>query len=456
MFYLYPLVLQHVETPRVEPEWPSSSSPLGLSIPEMVLIMLVMKKPRVIVIGGGGTGAALAYDLQLRGCSVTLLERGELTSGTTGRHHGQLHCGARYAVQDTEIGRECMAESQILRRIASGSIEFNYGLFVAITEEEEQYCETFLPACEACGIPFRLLATKQALDREPSLNPKLRLAVQVPDGSMDAWRLALQFFATARDRDADIRNFSEVVGLKLCAAASPGIRSRVTGVRVLDYRLREEYELEADMVINASGAWSKKVAKLAGIDLAVSPSPGTMAAVKGRLANMVISRLHPAGDGDIIVPQRNLSIAGSTQWFAEDPDSIEIPAQDVRMLLRSATQLIPSFKEASFHAAWSAVRPLGGSAGGTGLRSLSRDFSLIDHGQSDGVERFLSILGGKATTLRAMAEITSDRACAELGVPAACRTAHHPLLPARSFYGMPSGASEPRARPDSTWGDGAP
>jgi glycerol-3-phosphate dehydrogenase len=57
-----------------------------------------MSRPRVIVVGGGGTGAALAWDLSLRGVGVTLLERGELTSGTTGRHHGQLHCGARYAV----------------------------------------------------------------------------------------------------------------------------------------------------------------------------------------------------------------------------------------------------------------------------------------------------------------------------------------------------------------------
>ncbi len=52
----------------------------------------------VVVIGGGGTGAAITYDLCERGLSVTLVERGELTSGTTGRHHGQLHCGARYAM----------------------------------------------------------------------------------------------------------------------------------------------------------------------------------------------------------------------------------------------------------------------------------------------------------------------------------------------------------------------
>jgi glycerol-3-phosphate dehydrogenase len=397
--------------------------------------MLTMSTPQVVIIGGGGTGAALAYDLALRGLRVTLLERGELTSGTTGRHHGQLHCGARYAVQDREIGRECMEESTILRKIAPGSIEFNYGLFVAISEEDEQYCGTFIRACEACGIPTRLLTAKQALSMEPLLNPKLRLAVQVPDGSMDAWRLALQFFASARALGADIRNFSEAIGLDLNKSNGTNADSRISGVRVRDYRSGREYELEADLVVNASGAWSKKMAGMAGIDIAVSPSPGTMVAVRGRLNNMVISRLHPPGDGDIIVPQRNLSIIGSTQWLAGDPEYISVPARDVENLLHSAAEMLPAFPKSPFHAAWSAVRPLVGVAGGeAGLRSLSRDFSLIDHGEMDGVDRFLSIIGGKATTLRGMAEVTADRACAQLGIRAPCRTADQPLLPARSFY----------------------
>ena len=406
----------------------------GLSIPGVLSMMLLMASSRVIIVGGGGTGAALAYDLSLRGIEVTLLERGELTSGTTGRHHGQLHCGARYAVQDTEIGRECMEESATLRRIAPGSIEFNYGLFVAITEEDEQYCDTFLPACAACGIPARVLAPKRALAMEPNLNPKLRLAVQVPDGSMDAWRLALQFFASARYTGADIRSFCEVVGLNLSSGSAAGTQSRVTGVRIRDYRSREECNLEADLVINAAGAWSKRIARLAGIDISVSPSPGTMVAVKGRLTNMVISRLHPAGEGDIIVPQRNLSIIGTTQWLAKDPDSIETPEEDVEKMLRLAAEMVPAFKDAPFHTAWSAARPLVGEADTAGLRALSRDFSLIDHGGPDRVERFLSILGGKATTLRAMAEITADRTCQQLGIQASCSTAEHPLRPARSFY----------------------
>ena len=70
--------------------------------------------PHVVIVGGGGTGGALALDLVLRGLRVTLVERGEITSGTTGRHHGLLHSGARYAVNDAESAVECIEENHLL------------------------------------------------------------------------------------------------------------------------------------------------------------------------------------------------------------------------------------------------------------------------------------------------------------------------------------------------------
>ena len=137
-------------------------------------------RPKVVVIGGGGTGGALAYDLALRGCEVRLFERGELTSGTTGRHHGQLHCGARYAVKDRNIGRECLRESEILRRIAPEAIEFNGGLFIAVDDRDLAYLEPFLQGCAEAEIPARRLTPREALGLEPALNPGLKAAVRDP------------------------------------------------------------------------------------------------------------------------------------------------------------------------------------------------------------------------------------------------------------------------------------
>jgi succinate dehydrogenase / fumarate reductase iron-sulfur subunit len=197
-----------------------------------------------------------------------------------------------------------------------------------------------------------------------------------------------------------------------------------------------------------------------------------MVAVKGRLTNMVISRLHPAGDGDIIVPQRKLSIIGSTQWLAEDPDRIEPPAGEVERLIGLAAEMVPAFAAAPLHAVWSAVRPLVGTPGEHGPRSLSRDFALIDHEHSEGLPGLLTILGGKGTTLRAMAQTAADEACRKLGLAASCRTAEEILPTSRSYFrsspgSPPSPASEaaersplsapaPPARPSQSLGGSLP
>ena len=162
----------------------------------------------VLIVGGGGTGGALAHDLTLRGVKVTLVERGEVTSGTTGRHHGLLHSGARYAVGDRESAVECIEENLILRRICPGSFELNDGLFVAIEDEDMDYLEPFVAGCEASGIPAERLTPAQALALEPNLNPKLKAAVRIPDGTMDAMRMPLRFFATALHNGATIRTWA--------------------------------------------------------------------------------------------------------------------------------------------------------------------------------------------------------------------------------------------------------
>lgn len=378
-----------------------------------------------VIIGGGGTGAATAHDLALRGFRVTLIERGELTSGTTGRHHGQLHSGARYAVRDPAIGRECMQETTVLRRIASESIEMNYGLFVALDDADVEYADMFQRRCEEAGIPRRRLSVGEALRHEPALNPNARLVELVPDGTLDAYRLPLQFFATASSNGARIRPFTEALSVETTAG-------QVVAVVAADRRTGREERIVADVVVSAAGPWAGIVAQRAGVHIDVTPAPGTMVAVKGRLCNMVVSHMHPPSDGDIIVPQRRLSIIGSTQWETNNPDDIETPERDVSWLLRRADDLVPGFSGHDYHASWTAVRPLAGVAHGGG-RMLSRDFQVVSH-ESDGAKRFYSAIGGKATVLRAMAERLSDTVCADLGLRIPCATADSTLLSHRHFF----------------------
>ncbi len=383
---------------------------------------------RVLIIGGGGTGGALAHDLCLRGLDVTLVERGELTSGTTGRHHGLLHSGGRYAVNDRESALECIEENMILRRICPGTFELNDGLFIAVEDEDMEYLEPFMEGCAACGIPAQRLTPREALALEPNLNPELRGAVRVPDGSMDAMRLALRFFATAAANGATIAPYTEVTGLLVHD-------HRVDGAVVHDHATGKNREIHADLVVNATGPWSEKVAAMAGVDVPIRPSPGVLLALRGRLCNMVINRLHKSGDGDIVVPQRSLSVVGTSSWVVEDPDDLSVPADHVARMYAEGAKLIPAVRDAEQRAAWSAARPLVGSRGeGDTGRELSRTFKTFDHKETDGLDGFVTITGGKATTLRGMAELCADVVCRKLDVDEPCATRETVLLPHTAYY----------------------
>ena len=387
-----------------------------------------MERLHAVIIGGGITGGALAYDLALRGFEVTVVERGELTSGTTGRHHGLLHSGGRYVIQDKASAMECIEENKILRKIMPGTFEENDGLFVAITGEDLEYSKIFLEGCAESGIPTRVLERDQALKAEPNLNPKLKLAVQVPDATMDAMRMALPFFAAAKEHGAKIRPFTEVTDIVTAAAA-------VTCVKVVDHTKGKSYELGADVVISAAGPWSGKIAAMAGVNVPVKPSPGVMLALRGRFCNMVINRLAPPGNGDVIVPQRGLTIVGTTSWMVADPDDLGLPKDHVNEMYIQGAEMIPLVKQAQFRAAWSAARPLIDAiqASGTNGRELSCTFKVFDH-LDEGLDGFITVAGGKATTARAMAEAAADLVCEKVGVDVPCRTRHQLLPPYTDYY----------------------
>ncbi|MEJ2149235.1 MAG: FAD-dependent oxidoreductase, partial [Chloroflexota bacterium] len=164
-----------------------------------------------------------------------------------------LHSGGRYAVKDQESARESIEENRILRKIAPGLIEENGGMFVGITDEDVEYGHTLSEGCAECGIPTKRLTPEEAFRLEPNLNPDTKLVLMVPDGSFDAMRLPLRFFATAKKNGAVLKPFTEVIGM---------LRSgdTITGVRVLDHRNMQEYDIHADIVINACGPWSGRVA----------------------------------------------------------------------------------------------------------------------------------------------------------------------------------------------------
>lgn len=383
-------------------------------------------KPHAIVIGAGFTGCAIAHDLALRGIQATVLERGEIASGTSGRTHGLLHSGGRYCVNDQESAVECIQENILLRKIARQCIEFNGGFFIALDESDLAYAPLFEQGAQACGIPIEKLPVKQALSIEPNMNPGALAAYTVPDGAFDPLRLALAFAATAKKNGAVFRPYHQVQELLLDG------KGNVTGAKVWDRAEDKTYDIRGDMVINATGAWAGVIAKMANASVSVTPTPGVMVAYDRRLINHVINRLTPPSDGDIIIPQRRMVCIGTTSFEVSDVDYIPILEEQVRQMCESAIELVPAVRQAHQRGWWMSARPLVGS--GESGRSLARTFKCFDHAEMDGIGGLVTITGGKATTCRAMAETTVDVVCRKLGLSAACQTKEVVLTSYRNYY----------------------
>lgn len=387
---------------------------------------MINTKPSAIIIGAGFTGCALAYDLAQRGFDVTVFERGEIASGTSGRTHGLLHSGARYCVTDAEAAIECIQENITLRRIAKQCIEFNGGYFVAIDEGDLAYAPVFFRQAQECGIPVEEISVKRALETEPALSHQILAAYEVPDGAFDPLRLAMAFAASAVQLGARFLTFHDVNGF-----FQDG-KGKVNGVRVTDRHGNHPWEINADITINATGAWAGVVAKIAGLSVPVVPTPGVMLAYEKRVTNRVVNRLCEPDDGDILLPQRRMAVIGTTSFEINDADYIPVAPDQVQQMHKRAALLVPELKNVKMRGAYMSARPLiGGMMSG---RSLSRTFKCYDHLENDGVDGFVTVTGGKATTCRIMAEKTADLVCRKLGWNHQCESAEMPLVDYHLYY----------------------
>src|SRR5437016_4853551 len=138
----------------------------------------------------------------MRGFATILVERGDLADGTTGRYHGLLHSGGRYAVKDPAAARECVAENAVLRRIAADCIEDTGGLFVSTPWDDPAFGDDFAAGCRETGVPVEEIPVAEALGREPRLDPKISRAFVVPDASLDSWKLVSACARSAEEHGA--------------------------------------------------------------------------------------------------------------------------------------------------------------------------------------------------------------------------------------------------------------
>ena len=370
----------------------------------------------VVVIGGGATGVGVARDLSMRGVDVTLLERGSgLNAGTSGRSHGVLHSGARYAESDPEGAADCLQENRILREIAGEGVADSGGLFVCLAGDDPDYFQRKLDACREVGMEPRLLHADKVRDRIPGVAENVEQGFSVPDGVVFPGRLVAATAASARAHGATIRTEASVTNIDIGPESTGNVAVHVDGGPTV----------AADTVVNAAGPWAGEVASLAGAELGMRPTRGVMVAVDYPDLGPVLNRCREPADGDIAVPHGEQTVLGTTSVAVDDPDEFDREDWEVERTVSECAEMLPDLEDASVERTYWGLRPLyePDELDNDG-RGISRDFAVVSHDAAPGL---VSVVGGKLTTYRLMAEAVADHVCGNLGVDNRCRTAEEQL-----------------------------
>jgi glycerol-3-phosphate dehydrogenase len=307
---------------------------------------------------------------------------------------------------------ECIEENRILRSIAGECIRDTGGLFVQLADDDPEYFEAKREACESIGIETEQIDAETATERVPNLSDAVERAMWVPDGAIYPSRLCAANAEDAVQHGATVYPHAPLEDL---TTERGRITEATLGGNVAD-------TVDPEYVVNAAGAWAGQVAAMADVEVEMAPSRGVMVAVEYDELGPVLNRCRDPDDGDIVVPHAEQAVLGTTSVPVSDPDEYEQAEWEVTKSIEECAAMLPPVADAPVVRKWWGVRPLYSPDEGDGSRrGISRGFFTLDH-EDEGVENMLSVVGGKLTTYRQMAERTTDIVCDRLGVTAECET----------------------------------
>ena len=374
--------------------------------------------PRIIVIGGGATGCGVARDLVLRGYQTTLVESGNLGSGTSSRSHGMLQSGARYAVTETSFAAECYNERNIISKIFPKAVELIGGLFISLPNDPEDYPEKFLKGCKIAKIPTKEIEISEVLKHEKELTKNILRAFHVPDALIYPTKLFYLLAKEIRACGGKILTNHKVVSIKQ-------INNMVSSVVVSHNGVKKN--IECDGIINAAGPWSSKIAKLINQNVELQLTRGCGIFFAGQLVSQAINRCRIPNNNDIMCPSGQESLWGTTSEVVYNPDTPKTRPDEIQELLSGAEKLFPNIKKYKLFKMWSGVRPLVKPKKIDKNLPLPRRHLVIDH-EETGLNNFLTVCGGALTTHRLMAEDVVNKLGNKFGIDIACSSHTTPLL----------------------------
>ena len=399
----------------------------------------------VLVIGGGITGAALAYDAALRGLSVALVEKRDFGCATSSVTSKLIHGGFRY-LANMELGlvRESLRERRTLENIAPN---FVYPLPSLLCAHGSSWTNT-LPAIrlgmaiyEALSYdkartwdPHKalprhaILSAEEAVAREPIL-PRAGLqgaGLQYDCQSLCPERLTLAFIRSAAAHGARVANHAAVEGF----VRAPG---RVRGAVVRDLRTGRSHEVLAKVTVNCSGPWADLVLGLAqggAGDKKLRRSEGIHLVTRPLVREHLLGFAGKRRGHFFLIPWRGHTLVGTTdKEYVGSPDEWRVTREAVDELLAEVNAVLgPDVvrREDVVHA-FGGLRPLVDDPG-KGVYESSRKYEVHDNGE-DGLNGLLTVEGGKYTTSRNLAEAAMRLVEVKLGrTPVPCETAHRRLV----------------------------
>jgi glycerol-3-phosphate dehydrogenase len=408
----------------------------------------------VLIVGGGVIGAGIARDAALRGLRVALFEQADFGGGTTSGSTRLVHGGLRYLeMLDFALVRMDLRERETLLKIAPHLVKpleflvpwYGRRLFMRWRLRLGMLLYDLLSFDKS--LPnHRWLSRDQVAAAEPHLvSDDLQGAASYYDAQVDLpERLCLENILDAREHGACAFNHTEVVDALRgdSGVNGGGVKGgRVNGLRVRDVMSGETAEVRGAIVVNAAGPWFDGVAaRLTSAAESNEPSrsrarrrvrttKGVHVACPGVIERAVV--LNSPIDGRLFfaIPWLGYTWVGTTDTdFNGDPGHARANADDVSYLMESVKRFLPSLDAEHIVFSNAGVRALvmkGGSES-----SVSRLHAIKDEA-ANGVAGLISVLGGKITGYRAIAEEATDRVCRALGVSRACETATRPLPGAR-------------------------
>ncbi len=398
----------------------------------------------VLVIGGGVTGCGVALDAASRGLSVALVEKRDFAAGTSSRSSKLIHGGLRYLENlDIVLVREALHERKILaQKIAPHLVHampllfpLKHRVWDRVLMGSGLLLYDALAGVSPAMPRHRHLSRGACLRAAPALREDaLAGGIRYYDAQVDDARFALMLARTAVAHGA------------LCAPAMDvtAIDRRATGisrVSVRDLESGDDFSVQAQVIINATGVWTNVVERLAGAKptMTVRPSKGVHVVVPRARIDSKYALILPTEKSVLFVlPWGEQWIIGTTDtdWHF-DMDHPAATHQDIQYLLAHVNAILRNpLTFADIIAVYAGLRPLlGGTAAETA--KLSRK-----HAVWRSAPGFVSVAGGKYTTYRLMAGDAVDLAARELPFAVdASRTADIPLLGAVGLSGAESRAA---------------